>query len=129
MRGLYNEAPAIILVSRRRDEEMKKLILGTSYDGKLIDRITVLSDHIDTIVLAASTAQTVTIPIGAKFCLFSADGDFWVQWLDGVAAVIPAANKLHLSPELNPTAKDISGLIKFSVIAPSPTALCLVWYG
>lgn len=83
--------------------------------------------QIDAVVLAANTAETYTIPTGARFLLFSADGDFYVRYA-GTAA-IPAADITNGSgSELNPAMRYVKSLSSISIIAPLDTIVTVCAY-
>lgn len=62
------------------------------------------SGYINTRVLAANTAETFQAPAGAKYVLFSADGDFFSKIAaSSTAAAVPASDVTDGSAsELNP---------------------------
>jgi hypothetical protein len=87
-----------------------------------------LSDYNDTIVLAAATAQTVTVPAGATVARFTATGDFWIRL--GAVAVIPSGNVVDgTSPVLNPKIVSLDGVATFSIIAAATPSCCIEWFG
>lgn len=84
-------------------------------------------DHVNTAV-AGATAKAVTVPVGAKFVVFSATGDFAA---DGYkTAVLPTSDRTDGSgSELNPSVRDCKGLSTISVIAPvADTNITLSFY-
>jgi hypothetical protein len=87
------------------------------------------SQHVDAYVLAASVAQTVTVPAGARIAVFSCGADFLVNF-QGAAAAVPAANITSgAAPELNPTVRDLTGQTSFSVIAETNCILTISYFG
>ena len=51
-----------------------------------------------------TSADTITVPAGAKFALFSANADFFARY-DGSAAVVPSSDvEDGTGSELNPVA-------------------------
>lgn len=86
------------------------------------------SDTRYAIVLVGGAAQTVTVPTGANYVVFSARGEFWVNY-GGVAATVPVANNVAgNASELSPIAKYISGATSFSMISPSANIVTLSFF-
>lgn len=93
--------------------------------------------YIHNYVLAAGTAQTVTIPTfndansvahPAPYALFSANGDFYARY-DGGTAAVPSGNVTDgTGSELNPDVRYVARLSSFSLIAPVQTLLSIAWY-
>lgn len=89
------------------------------------------SDYIDVRVLAAATAERHTIPSGAKYVVFSADGPFYAKFGDsGVTAAIAAADVTDgTGSTVNPEAREIpSGVTHISLIAVAATVVSLSFY-
>lgn len=78
-----------------------------------------LTTWVDARVLAeAEKAETVTVPAGCNFMLFSATGAFYVR--SGGVAAIPAADVMDGSaPALSPSARRVTPAATFSIIAPT----------
>ena len=71
--------------------------------------------------------QSVTVPAGARIAVFNSTGNFYANWL--AAAAVPTANITDGSgPELNPVARDISGLASFSLIAPANCVVTVAYF-
>ena len=84
--------------------------------------------YVQTRVLAAATAETVTPPATARFVVFSADAHFWVD-PHGATAAVPAADVTDgTSPELNPSGYELRGMASFSVISPTACKLSMAFY-
>jgi hypothetical protein len=91
---------------------------GGSSDRDMMAAVS--SDYCDTRILAANTAERHTIPTGAAYVSFSADGNFWAKFgTVAVTAAIPAADVTDgSSPVLNPGVRRIfSGETHVSLIA------------
>ncbi len=73
--------------------------------------------------LAANTAESITVPSGAKFCLLSATGDFYANYT--TTATVPADTVLAdaTASELNPAMRYVPHVTTISVIAPSATVI------
>jgi len=86
------------------------------------------SPYIDARVLAANTAESHTIPTGAKVVVFSADQNFYARF--GATAAIPAADVTDgTSPMLNPTARGIEdGVTTISLISPVACTVTMAFY-
>ena len=85
------------------------------------------SDYVNARVLAANTAETIAIPTGAKYVLFSADGDFYVRSND--TATIPAADVADgTAAILNPTLRSLETVTSLSVIASAARIVTAAFY-
>ena len=85
------------------------------------------SDVVMARVLAASTAENIAVPDGAKYVLFSADGGFYAK-VNGTA-VIPAGDVTDGSaPILNPTMRTCAGVTNISVIASATRIVTAAFY-
>ena len=59
------------------------------------------ADHVDAMVLAATTPETYTVPSGARFLVFSSNADFYVR--KNAAGAVPGSEVSDGSgSELNP---------------------------
>jgi len=87
------------------------------------------ADYVDARVLAANVAESHSIPNGAKYVVFSADGNFYARF--GAAAAVPAADVTDGSAsELNPEAREIpGGTTTIGLIATAATVVTLSFYG
>ena len=86
------------------------------------------SDTVNASVLAANVAKTVTVPSGAQAVSFSANGDFYVNFNGGTAAVPSVDITNGNGAELNPSTRYIAGLSSFSIVAPAATVVVLSYY-
>ena len=83
---------------------------------------------IDIRVLATDTAESHTVPTGARYVLFSATADFWVKF-DG-AAIVPAADVTDGSgPVLNPSLRALDGATAIGLKAATNCTVCMEFYG
>jgi len=86
-------------------------------------------DFVDAVVLAANTAQQYTVPAGAAFVVFAADGNFYAAYGANPTAVVPAATTSGgTSNEINPTMRYVAGIAKISLIAPAARVVTLAFY-
>lgn len=85
-------------------------------------------DYINASVLAANVAEIQSVPSGAAFVLFSADGDFYA--LPNSGAAVPAADVTNGSAsELNPAAWFMhSGITGIGLIAELTRKVTLSFY-
>ncbi len=84
-------------------------------------------DHIDVRVLAANTGEFHTVPTGAAYVIFSADGDFFARPNSGAA--VPATDvTAGTGSELNPVIWALNGVTSISLIASAPRIVTLTFY-
>jgi len=84
--------------------------------------------YVDARVLAANTAETVTIPSNAKYVVFSATPALFYVNYQGTAAA-PAADVVDgTASELNPDVRYLGGLANFSIVAPATTIVTMLFY-
>ena len=78
--------------------------------------------------LAANTAESVTVPSGARFALFSCTGDFYANYT--TTATVPGDTAISdaTASELNPSMRFISGVTTISVIAPAICVLTVAFW-
>jgi len=89
--------------------------------------------YIDNIVLAAGVAKTVSAPTGATHCLFSSNGNYFVNW-QGTTATVPAADITDgTGVEINPVGRALGGVDSadtpktFSIISNAATIVAVAW--
>lgn len=83
--------------------------------------------YVDTRVLAASVAEVIPVPPGARFVLFSSTADFFAK--ANAAAAIPAADVTDGSAsELNPTIRRVEGVTTIGIISPAGGTVSLSFY-
>src|SRR4051812_28875290 len=89
------------------------------------------ADWIDARVLAANVAETFQAPPGARFVLFSADGDFYCRLAPAsTAATVPAGDVTDGSAsELNPIMRAIREQEFVSVIATAARIVTMSYFG
>ncbi len=84
-------------------------------------------NYIDARVLLANTAETHTVPAGAKFVIFGSDGDFYAK-PNGTAAV-PANDVTDgTGSELNPVIWDLNGVTSIGLVAAAARVVTLSFY-
>jgi hypothetical protein len=87
-----------------------------------------LSDHIDARVLAVSAAESHTIPTGARYVMFSANGDFYANFA-GTAAIPTADVTDGTASILNPQLRTIGAATTISLISPAACIVTMEFYG
>ena len=86
------------------------------------------SDTVNSYVLVANTAQTVTIPAGATVMAFASTGNFYANFR-GATAVVPTVNITNgTSSELNPTVRSTAGLSTISIISSATPVVTISFY-
>jgi len=85
------------------------------------------SDSINALALAANTAETLSIPAGARFAVFSGTVDFYVK--TGGTATVPGDTTDGSAAELNPTMRDITGASLISIISAATCIVTVAFYG
>lgn len=104
---------------------------GTLKQANITDAIHSFSvqapTYIDARVLAATTNESHTIPSGAKWVVFSADGDFYA--LVGGTAAIPGADVTDgTASQLNPTVWYLEGETAIGLIASATRVVTMAFY-
>jgi hypothetical protein len=105
---------------------MKSLVpIGSSYlkDTGAI----VASEDIYSGVLAAGVEQTLTVPAGADFAMFNADGDIYVNY--DTTAAVPTGSLAKAGGELNPETRYVGDVTVLHVIAAVECKLNINFYG
>lgn len=91
------------------------------------------ADYVLARSLAANTAESITVPDGAKYVLFSADNDFYARY-DGSAAAVATDVTDGSASELNPTMRRLvrtssnTPIISISVISEYATKITAAFY-
>jgi hypothetical protein len=84
------------------------------------------SPHVDGRALVKNVAESISVPFGARYVLFSSTGDFYAK-VDGTAAV--ATDVSGTASELNPTLRRLAlDQATIGVIAPTNIKMTLTWY-
>lgn len=85
------------------------------------------SDTINVQTLAPTVAESVTIPSGAKYVVFSSSADFYARI--NAAATIPVGDVTDGSgSEMNPSIRQLRDVTTLSVISPSACTITLAFY-
>lgn len=82
--------------------------------------------YVDARDLAATTNETHTVPTGADYVIFSADGDFYAK--PNGAAAVPSDVTDGTASELNPLCWDLTGVVTIGLIASAARKVTLSFY-
>ena len=107
---------------------MKKLEVEAGANGKSTFSIPAPSDgvSINALQLAANTAESFTIPSGAKFVIFNSTEDFYARY--DTTATVPADTTDGTASELNPTIRTLDSRDTISVISESSCKITATFY-
>lgn len=86
-------------------------------------------DHVGDVLarsLGVATAESMTVPAGARFVVFSATTDFYANYV--TTATIPGDVTDGTAAELNPSVRDIQGVTTISLISPAASVVTAVFY-
>ena len=78
--------------------------------------------------LAASVAESITVPAGAVFALFSATGDVYANYTTTAAVPSDTAIADATASELNPAMRYVKGGTTISVISPASCVLTVSFW-
>ncbi len=95
---------------------------------RFVNGIPAASKWIDTRVLAANTAEAHTVPSGAKYVAFAADGDFYANF-DQASIAVPTGDVTDGSGgEFNPSARYIGDIATIRLIAAAACTVTMSFY-
>lgn len=87
------------------------------------------SDAVNAVALAANTPESIVIPTGARFVIFSGTADFYVKAAaSGAVAAVPGDTTDGSACELNPTMRDLKGIGSLSAISASTCVVTAAFY-
>lgn len=86
----------------------------------------VASDTIYSGALVAATEQTVTVPTGADFVIFTADADYYVNY--DTTAAVPTGTISQAGGELNPIIRYVGDTSIIHVISEIACKISLGFY-
>ena len=104
---------------------MKPLIIASGANGHPTFCIPT-PDYVNGVVLTASSAESITIPAGAKHVIFSSTADFYANY-GGTATVITDTTD-GTGSELNPVARTLGAADTISVISESACNITACFY-
>ena len=84
------------------------------------------SNYILSRAMLATVAESMTVPTDAKYVLFSGVGDFYVNYT--TTATVPGDVTNGSASELNPTIRDISGVVTISIVSPADNIVTASFY-
>jgi hypothetical protein len=84
------------------------------------------ADYVLARVLGAGAAESMTVPDGASFALFSATGDFYANYT--ATATVPGDVTNGQSSELNPAMRFVKGVASISLIAEADTTITVSFW-
>lgn len=105
---------------------MKPLKFLRDADGLPINAIE-QSDTIHTGELAAATATALTVPTGAYYALFSATGDFWIDYTGTSAEISGAFSATGM--EINPTLRKVQPGQALSLYSTAGCKVSVAFFG
>lgn len=85
------------------------------------------SDSVMARSLSANTAESITVPSGARYVVFACGADFYANYT--TTATVPGDTTDGSASELNPTMRDVNGKTTISVISASNTVITAAFYG
>lgn len=84
------------------------------------------SDSVMARSLAANTAESITVPAGARYVVFAGTADFYANYT--TTATVPGDTTDGTASELNPTMRDVRNVTTISVISGSNAVITAAFY-
>ncbi|MBW2342497.1 MAG: hypothetical protein JRF53_00530 [Deltaproteobacteria bacterium] len=84
--------------------------------------------YVNTYLLTASAAKTITIPTGSRYVIFASTADIWVRIGTGTAAIPAGDTNNGTGSELNPICRWIEGETQMSVISAYAAKVSITYY-
>lgn len=104
---------------------MRPFVMANSSGGS--QTVPPIADYVQARVLAANTAETVTVPAGARIVVFNSDSVFYLR-IGGDAAV-PAADVTDgTASAMSPGARSLDGVTTFSVVSAAVCIVCMEFF-
>lgn len=85
-------------------------------------------DYVEAVVLVANAAQSIPLPAGACFLIFSSEVEFFVAYGAGPATVPVATTANGGACEMNPTNRYVRDKTALSIIAKANGILTITMY-
>ena len=104
---------------------MRPLIIASGANGHPTFSIPT-SDSINAVSLTANTAESITIPSGATYVMFSATDDFYANYT--TTATVPTDTVDGSAAELNPIVRTLLSSDTISVISESTCKVTATFY-
>lgn len=86
----------------------------------------ITSDTINSVSLAGGVAESMSVPSGANFVIFSSTTDFYANYT--TTATVPGDITNGTASELNPTARYLKDVTTISIIAPQAGVVTMAFY-
>ena len=83
-------------------------------------------NYVNAVSLGVATAESVTIPSGAKVAVFSSTGNFYANYAG--TATVPGDTTDGTASELNPTVRELETGETISVISPAAAVVTVAFY-
>lgn len=84
------------------------------------------STDINGALLAANTAETITIPTGSRFAIFNATANFYANYVGTATVMIDTSD--GTGSELNPTVRTLGASDTISVISSEVCYITVTFY-
>jgi len=84
--------------------------------------------YVNSYLLTATTAKTITIPTGARYVIFVATADIWVRIGTGTAAIPVGDTNNGTGSELNPVCRWIEGETQMSIVSAYAAKVSITYY-
>lgn len=104
---------------------MKPLIIASGANGHPTFCIPT-PDSVNGVVLAAGVAESITIPSGAKYVIFSSTADFYANYSTTAAVITDTTD--GTGSELNPVARTLGAADTISVISEGACNITASFY-
>jgi len=84
--------------------------------------------YVNSYLLTATTAKTITIPTGSRYVIFAATADIWVRIGTGTATIPVGDTTNGTGSELNPVCRWIEGETQMSVVSAYAAKISITFY-
>ena len=84
--------------------------------------------YVNTYLLTASAAKTITIPTGSRYVIFASTADIWVRIGTGTAAIPAGDTNDGTGSALNPICRWIEGETQMSIISAYAAKISISYY-
>jgi len=84
--------------------------------------------YVNSYLLTATTAKTITIPTGARYAVFASTSDIWVRIGTGTATIPVGDTNNGTGSELNPVCRWVDGETQMSVVSAYAAKLSITYY-
>ncbi len=104
---------------------MQPLVIESGANGHSTFSLPV-SDYVENKNLAGGAAESITVPAGAKFAVFSATADFYVNYSATAAEIADTSD--GSGDEINPAIRNISGVTTISIYSTDANKVSVAFY-